>query len=70
MGIVGNVVLASIEKVYTFSRLLPIFKQFHGFENRHFQNSVFAILKKREIAFAIFSLRETLKPFMMLLQKI
>ena len=62
VGTVGIVVLASTEKVYTFSRLLPIFKQSYGFENRHFQNSVSAILKKRKIAFAFFSLRETLKP--------
>ena len=61
----GIDVLASTEKVYTFSRLLPIFKQPHGFENRHFQNSVSAILKRQKIAFAIFSLRETLKPLIM-----
>ena len=55
VGTVGIVFLASTEKVYTFFRLLPIFKQPHGFENRHFQNFVSAILKKRKIDFAIFS---------------
>ena len=66
MGIVGIVVIASIEKVYTFSRLLPIFKQFYGFENRHFQNSVSAILKKRKIAFAILFLGKSIKPLFMI----